>query len=147
MVYILERRTNNGYRCSCCKRTDTDVEKYSTLEAVLREVPRTHDEAVHQDWEVEELTVIDGATGEKVVDLWLRCTVGVADKYSASKGAVWQGYILNESIESNSSNIPEGMKFEDFEKQLQAEHQERKLRQAEQDLERARARVEALRKA
>ena len=63
MSYAVTIRRNNGYRCSCCRRTYESTDWLDWKEEAFQLVNNPDIDSAD---EAEEVTVIDGETGEEI---------------------------------------------------------------------------------
>jgi hypothetical protein len=135
-MFSIEITTNNGYRCSCCRNITEHTEYCDTWDDVFAQIPKTYADASQEWGDIIKYVVRDESTDEIVVDLNMRFLSGVG-KYSVYKAAVWFGHIRNENVESVSSNVPDGMTFDQYENKLQIEYKLKELEKAKLAYEKA----------
>jgi len=89
VAYIVTKESSNGYRCSCCRHSWEDTDWYDTLEEALEALPV--EMIATGDYELTEVEIKDGATGEVVAWGRMDWSTGYG-KYSGYKYTRWSGY-------------------------------------------------------
>lgn len=148
MSYSIDIRVSNGYRCSCCERSwDLDTLWVDSLEEALLYVPldlADNDKIpFNGDSEVVEVTVIDGATGEREawgITLW---SSGYW-KYSGYEFACWRGWRPDagsfQQVYSGRNKI-EGKTWDQVKTEMTQRRAKLELEKAESDLKDAEERA------
>lgn len=93
MSYHVETETNNGYRCSCCRHTYDHSYWVSDRDEALAAVPLVHEGG---GYEVESVTVTDGATGQVIAIGRLEWAGGRGNRYQVDR---WHGHVDGRAFE------------------------------------------------
>jgi len=144
MSYVIEKTASNGYRCGCCKRTWTDTAWEDDRDKALETVPL--EPVFGEGYELEEVEVKDGATGEVVAQgdlttppVWCR---GAAYEYSHWHG--WRGEEHFDVLLGGDKQPVIDKTWEECWEEVRAKGEARRRQKAEQKLKEAQAELAKL---
>jgi len=124
VAFHVETTRNNGYRCSCCRRTWTDDAWFEDRAEALAEVPKT---CPVGEYELEKIEVRDGASGEVIASAKLTWAGGRSERYQYQR---WAGFIDGVLFEEIKGGQP-GESWSDTTARVRREAVEAKLKVAE----------------
>jgi len=139
MSYLVRKRYNNGYYCSCCSRHWDNTEEYDTLAEALVDVPQiteTFERGGHGDSVLESIEVKDTTSCERVAS-WNLSSI---DR-KGNTAYYWHvyGYLPDTPFQSvvYSGSKRTTLTSEEAWAIVEKEHLERELRDKQQKLEEA----------
>ena len=151
MAYQITVETTNGYRCACCLSFWESSSWVETLEEALQQVPtELVDGEPHSftgDTEIEEVTVIDGTSGEKVAwgKAWWSTGYG---RYSGYDYTCWSGYRPDsgafETVYKGQGRQQIDTSWADIQAGLKEKQRVKELAKAEAKLAEAQAKIKQL---